>query len=155
MLCRIQDGTHKKNNDNDQNQSFWFSCIFICNEVAAGLFACLHLMAHLILSVFELFTFFFKSLALTYYFRSDFITNLITRANTIYLFSIFCFLFSTRFDVPRPYCSRVDLRIGGQVFVLQKDDFQVLHTPFLKVLSPEMLMDRSAIETNRCRIQTL
>jgi hypothetical protein len=67
---------------------------------------------------------------------------------TLLKFSILIFLIFS-LDVPRPYSSRVDLKIGEQIFGLQKDDFQVLHTPFLKVLSPELLMDRSAVETNR------
>ena len=59
-------------------------------------------------------------------------------------------LLISRFFVPQPTSSLVQLAVGGSMWSFHQDDFHVSFGSFLSHLPVELQMSRSAVETNRC-----
>ncbi len=54
------------------------------------------------------------------------------------------------FYVPPPYVCNAEIVVGVHRYFFHEFDFHVTFNNFLKELSPELQMARSAIEVNRC-----
>ena len=70
-------------------------------------------------------------------------------SQSIITFSKFTLFFFLSFPIPQPTSHTVELKIGTKSHYLNKDDFQVSYAPFLRLRRSDLLMERSAIETNR------